>query len=214
MFGILSEEKEITKIAIKTSEARHSKTYGTLQLLAEYITENCLLDLLLPIKYILETSHSFKIVQRAEKALRFIALGLVDNTYVSVESLLKFAYGTASKSIPQLFPKEKKVLTEKDVEKMEREKVDCFIIPKAFDNRTAFRQQNVKISLKTNAHLLVEFGIRVCSVMLKRDKLKDGNYHSYIDPFVNVFTNCLKSKHVKVSYLIISCTYKTFIRMM
>lgn len=198
LFGILSEEKEIAKIAIKTSEARHKKTYDTLQILAQYITESCFLDLILPIKNLLETSHSFKTVHKAEEALRFIALGLVDNTFVTIESLLKFAYGVASESIPQLLPKAKKVLTEKDIEKMQREKEDCFIISKLPNNRLAFRQQNVKTSLKTNAHLLVEFGIRFCYIMLKRDKLKDENYHGFLDPFVNIFKKCLKSKHIKV----------------
>lgn len=198
MFGILSEEKEISKIAIKTSEARHTKTYDTLQILAQYVTESCFLDLILPVKKVLESSHSFKTVHKAEEALRFMVLGLVDNTFVTVDSLLKFAYGTASESIPQLLPKEQKTLSEQEIEKNRREKEDCFIIPKIPGNRTTFRQQNVKTSLKTNAHLLVEFGVRLCYVMLKRDKLKDGNYNGYIDPFVDVFRNCLKSKHTKV----------------
>lgn len=196
LFGILSEEKEVAKIAIKTSEARHTKTYDTLQILAHYVTESCLLDLVLPLKQVLESSHSFKTVHKTEQALRFIALGLVDNPFVTTDALLKFAYGIASKSIPQLLPKESK--SEVDAEKARREKEDCFIIPKIAGNRTAFRQQNVKTSLKTNAHLLVEFGIQLCYVMLKRDKLKDGDYSGYLDPFVNVFRSCLKSKHVKV----------------
>lgn len=166
--------------------------------MAQYITESCLLDLIFPIKEVLETSHSYKIVHKVEESLRFIALGLVDNSFISIESLLKFAYGTSSKSIPQLLPKEKKTLTEKEVEKLQREKEDCFIIPKIPGNRTAFRQLNVKTSQKTNAHLLVEFGVRLCYVMLKRDKFKNGDYLKYIDPFVSVFRNCLKSKHIKV----------------
>lgn len=149
----------------------------------------------------MESSHSFKTVHKAEEALRFIALGLVDNKFVAIESLLTFAYGTASESIPQLLPKKKDILTEHDIEKMQREKEDCFIIPKIPGNKTTFRQQNVKTSLKTNAHLLVEFGIRLCYVILKRDKLKEGNYNGYIDPFVNVFINSLKSKHIKVCFL-------------
>lgn len=169
-----------------------------MQILAQFITEACLLDLILPLKQVLETSHSFKTIHKVEDSLRYIALGLVDNEFISAESLLKFACGTASESIPQLLPKEKQHLTEKDAEKLKREKEDCFIIPRIPGNRTAYRQQNVKTSLQTNAHLLVEFGLRLCHVMLKRDKLRNENYDVLIDPFVVIFKNCLRSKHVKV----------------
>ncbi|XP_072378550.1 small subunit processome component 20 homolog [Diabrotica undecimpunctata] len=201
IFGTLSEEKEVAKIAVKVAEARHSKSYDTLQILAQFITESCLLDLMLPIKKVLEKSHSFKTAHKAQEALRYIALGLVDNTFVPIESLLKFAYGTSSKSIPQLIPKGPAKKTEKEVEKMRREREDCFIIQKIAGNRDLYRLQNVKTSIKTNAHILVEFGLRLCFVMLKREKVRDESYKMFIDPFINVFKNCLKSKHIKLSSL-------------
>ncbi|XP_056635303.1 small subunit processome component 20 homolog isoform X1 [Diorhabda sublineata] len=201
IFGILSEEKEVNKIAVKVAEARQSKSYDTLQILSRYITESCLLDLILPIKQVLESSHSFKTVHKAQEALRYIAFGLVDNTFITPESLLKFAYGTSSESIPQLIPKKLEKKTEKQLEKMRREKEDCFIISKIAGNRDLYRLQNVKTSIKTNAHVLVEFGLRLCFVMLKRDKVKDESYRMYIDPFINVFHNCLKCKHVKLCTL-------------
>lgn len=186
------------KITVKVFEAKSTKSYDTLHILAQYITQSCLLDLILPLKQILETSHSFKTTHKAQEALRYIALGLVDNNFIPVESLLKFAYGTASESIPQLITEKKKTLTEKEREKLQREKEDCLIIPKVPGNRTVYREQNVKTSTQTNAHLLVEFGLRLCFVMLKRDKLKDESYKPFIDPFVVVFQRCLKSKHIKV----------------
>ncbi|KAJ8971909.1 hypothetical protein NQ314_000480 [Rhamnusium bicolor] len=114
LFGALSEEKEIVKITVKVSEAKSTKSYATLQILAQYITESCLMDLILPIKQVLDSSHSYKIVLKAQESLRYIALGLVDNTFISTESLLKFAYGSASERIPELIPIEKKCLTEKE----------------------------------------------------------------------------------------------------
>lgn len=200
LFGILSEEKEVVKITVKVSEAKSTKSYDTLQILAQHITEKCLMDMILPIKQLLESSHSFKTVQKAQETLRFIALGLVDNTFVSVESLLKFAYGTSAQKIPQLLPAKKKKPTTEEKEQQHREKEDCFIIPKIPGNRTAYREMNVKTSSDTNAHLLVEFGLRLCFVLLKREKVKDKEYRPFIDPFVEIFRNCLKSKHVKVIY--------------
>lgn len=158
----------------------------------------------MPIKQVLETSHSFKTAHKAEEALRHIALGLVENSFVSAEALLTFAHGTASKSIPQLFSSDKKQ-SKKEKEKLQKEKPDCFIIPNVPGNRTSYREQNVRTSAETNAHLLVEFGLRLCHVLLKRDKLKDESYKRYLDPFVALFKRCLKSKHVKLTTLTLQC---------
>ncbi|CAH2002387.1 unnamed protein product [Acanthoscelides obtectus] len=204
LFGVLSEEKEIAKIAVKVSEARHTKTFDTLQILAQFISDSCFLDLIFPIKKVLERTHSFKTVSRVQEALRFIALGLVDNQFIPVESLLKFAFGIASKSIPQLLPKAAKHQTNKG-EKKKIEKEDCFIIQKIPDNRKAYREQNVKIASDTNAHVLVEFGLRLCLLLLKRDKVRDSNYKKFMDPFVNVVKDCLKSKQVKLCTLTLQC---------
>ncbi|XP_023019456.2 LOW QUALITY PROTEIN: small subunit processome component 20 homolog [Leptinotarsa decemlineata] len=205
LFGTLSEEKEVVKIAVKVAEARQSKSYDTLQIMSQYITESCLLDIILPIKQVLETSHSFKITVKAQTALKHVALGLVDNTFISVTSLLKFAYGTASKSIPQLIPKLKKEVSKKASDKRLEEKEDCFIIPKVPGNRELYRRQNVKTAVDTNAHLLIEFGLRLCLVILKREKLKFEEFRKFVDPFVVIFKNCLKSKHVKLCTLTLQC---------
>nr|CAI5867716.1 unnamed protein product [Callosobruchus analis] len=205
LFGVLSEEKEVAKIAVKVSEARHTKTYDTLQTLAQFISASCFLDLIFPIKKVLERTHSFKTVSRAQESLRFIALGLVDNSFVSVESVLKFAYGVASESIPQLLPKPIKPPTAKEIQRKKIEKEDCFIIPKIPDNRKAYREQNVKTASDTNAHVLVEFGLRLCVLLLKRDKVRDGNYKKFMDPFVKIVRNCLKSKQVKLCTLTLQC---------
>ncbi|RZB39164.1 small subunit processome component 20 -like, partial [Asbolus verrucosus] len=205
LFGSLSEEKEVAKISVKTSEAKSTKSFDTFQILAQFVTDKCLMDLVLPIKNVLQTSHSFKTVHKAEECLRHIALGLVDNNFVQIQSLLIFAYGTASESIPELIAQKKATISEKEKEILQRKRADCFIIPKLPVGRSGVRLNNVKSSAKTNAHLLIEFGLRLCFVMLKREKLKDDNYKPYLDPFVVVFKNCLTSKHVKLSTLTLQC---------
>lgn len=193
----MAEEKEVAKIVRKVSEAKSTKTFNTFKILAEYITETCLLDLIMPIKDVLLTTHSYKTVHKAQECLRHIALGLVDNQFVSTESLLKFAYGTASERISELLHVAGKPENEKN-KKLQEQKVDCFILPKN-PGRTGAKSHG-KISARTNAHVLVEFGLRLCYFMLKRDKLRDVEYAAFVDPFVSVFKNCLNSQHVKVSY--------------
>lgn len=202
MFGALAEEKEIAKIAVKTSEAKSKKSFDTLQILAQYITDKCLMDLIFPIKDVLYHSHSFKIVHKAQEALRFISIGLIDNTFISTESLLKFAYGTASESIPQLVGGNKLF----DINKKQKQKkkvfleepVDCFIIDKMPVGRSGVRSSHVKSSTNANSHLFVEFGLRLCFSLLKRDRVKGDGFKPFLDPFIIVYKNCLTAKHIKV----------------
>lgn len=196
LFGILAEEKEVVKIVRKISEAKAAKSYNTFKLLAQYVTESCLLDLVLPVKEVLLSSHSFKLVHKAQESLRHISLGLVENQFVSVESLLKFAYGVASESIPELMVSRNKSKSAED--KKNEERVDCFILPKD-PGRTGAKQQG-KLSAKTNAHVLVEFGLKLCYLLLKKEKVKEVDYVAFLDPFVHVFKNCLQSQHVKVRF--------------
>lgn len=159
------------------------------------------MELLFPLKGVLTHSHSFKIVNKVQECLRRIVLGLVDNTFIPIESLLVFAYGTASESIPQFISSTtKSQLSEAELEKQARQKEDCFIIPKPPVYRSGNRLNLVRISLRTNAHMLVEFGLRLCFFILKREKLKDTDFLTYIDPFVSIFKNCLSSRHVKVNF--------------
>lgn len=50
MFGDASEEKEVAQIAGKTKEARSHKSFDTLHLVAKYVSEKSVCDVLIPIK--------------------------------------------------------------------------------------------------------------------------------------------------------------------
>lgn len=198
MFGYLAEEKEVAKIGSRISEAKSTKSVDTFQILAQFITDKCMMDLVLPIKEVVMTSHSYKVVIKAQECLRRIALGLIDNEYISVKSLLIFSYGVASNSIPQLLTGgENPICNETNQEKILRKTPDTFIIPPEPIYRTGRRLNQVKSSAKTNAHLMVEFGLKICHLLMKREKLQ-GNYNEFLDPYVIIFKQCLKAKQVKV----------------
>lgn len=188
----------MNKIISKVSEAKASKSFDTYHILGQYVTEKCLMDLILPIKEILSTSHTFKIVNKAQECLRHVALGLIENNFISAGALLKFSFGIASESIPELLTIDKPALTDKEREKLGREKPDCFIIAKEPVYRSGYRTSNVKCSNKTNAHIMIEFGLRLCLLLLKREKIRDNEFKPFLDPFVPIFKNCLVSKNVKV----------------
>jgi U3 small nucleolar RNA-associated protein 20 len=50
LFGAVAEEKEVNQITGKLQEARTTKSYDTFQILAQFVTEKCFLDLILPLR--------------------------------------------------------------------------------------------------------------------------------------------------------------------
>ncbi|KAJ9589486.1 hypothetical protein L9F63_017303 [Diploptera punctata] len=62
LFGDVAEEKEVNQITGKLHEARSTKSYDTFHILAQFITEKCFVDLLVPIREILSKTHSFKTI--------------------------------------------------------------------------------------------------------------------------------------------------------
>lgn len=201
IFGIVAEEKQIQHLINKTSEAKSTKSYDTFQILGQFITEKCLMDLILPLKEILEAAFSYKKVKKVEECLRRIVLGLVDNQFVNIEGLVIFAYGVSAERILEL--SEVKPLTKKK-EEVVKDSLSL-MIPKAPKSKFGLQLAEVKQSANNNGHVLVEFGLRLCYFLLKREKLKDLEYYEFLDPFVGILLDSLKSRHVKLCTLALNC---------
>ncbi|XP_069689745.1 small subunit processome component 20 homolog isoform X2 [Periplaneta americana] len=206
LFGAIAEEKEVNQITGKFHEARSTKSYDTLHILAQFVTEKCFVDLVLPIREILINSHSFKIINKCSECLRKLALGLADNTFVSVESLLIFMYGITSESIPELVSEMKKQeITPAQKEFLTRQRLDSFIVPPA-PKICSSLNLSAKTSLKTNAHVLIEYGLRLFNIILKREKLRTIDYRPYLNPLIPIIRDCIMAQYVKLSTLALQCT--------
>ncbi|KAF5285550.1 hypothetical protein FQA39_LY16615 [Lamprigera yunnana] len=207
LFGNLAEEKEIVQIGKKVSEAKSIRSFDIFHILAQYITDKCFVDIMIPLKSVLTSSHSFKAINKVRECLRNISLGLSENSFTSIESLLKFCYGTSSESIPELLPTvEKKIVEKKEKQLLVEPKEDCFIIPQVSIRRGPM--WDAKKSNNTNAHVLVEFGLNLLHHMLSKEMCKGDEFKPFLDPFVSVFKNCLCSRHVKLSTLTLQCLNK------
>lgn len=199
LFGPTGEEKEVLGIVKTVAEAKSTKSFDIFHILAQYITESCLVDLILPLKEVLVKTHSHKTLQKVVECLRNVVLGLADNTFIPLEQMLIFLYGIVSESIPELMPEKKdKQLTPKEAEVMARQKPDCFLIPPEPKNKMGVKVAS-KTSKNTNIHVLIEFGLKLLHILLKRDKISGAEFESFLDPFVPLISDCLKSQHVKVS---------------
>ncbi|XP_076286265.1 small subunit processome component 20 homolog [Lasioglossum baleicum] len=205
LFGLTAEEKEVIGIVKNVSEAKSTKSFDIFHILAEYITESCLVDLILPLKEVLIRAHSHKTIQKVVECLRNVVLGLADNAFIPIEQMLIFLYGIVSESIPQLLPQKKeKEYTEKEAEVLARRKPDLYIIPRQPKNRMGVKAVS-KTSKNTNVHIIMEFGLKLFHILLKRDKISGEAFAPFIDPFVPITSDCLKSQHVKLSTLALQC---------
>lgn len=58
---------------------------------------------------------------------------------------------------------------------------------------------------RTNAHVLVEFGLQLYHFLLKRDKVKGPEFRPHLDPVVSLLNSCLTSQHMKVLIFFLMC---------
>ncbi|XP_067627368.1 small subunit processome component 20 homolog [Eurosta solidaginis] len=207
IFGDISAEKENDKIAAHTPEAKPSaKSYLVLHILARNIQETCLLDLLMPFKDHLARTHSRKVTIKIQDCFAKIVSGLVENAHISRESLLIFIYGTVSESISDLLPgTQKRTLTEQEKERMRRARPDCFIIQPAPRTRSGAINKRIKSNAQANAHILIEFGLELLQIVLKRKKLLDVDYQPFLNPLLPLLRDALKSTHVRVVTFALKC---------
>ncbi|KAJ8865827.1 hypothetical protein PR048_033349 [Dryococelus australis] len=205
LFGAVAEEKDVAQIVNKTHEAKSAKSYDMFSILAQYISENCFTDLLMPLKQVLSSSFSHKVVSKVSECLRHIVAGLTENTFVSVESVVIFMYGVTSETIPELSMETRQAGPVTQKGKLLVQRPDSYIIPLAPRSRYGALNTTAKNSAQTNAHILVEFGLQLLYTLLKKEKLRSGDFKAHIDPIVPILCRCLEGKHVKLTMLSLQC---------
>ncbi|XP_012535697.1 small subunit processome component 20 homolog [Monomorium pharaonis] len=208
LFGLTAEEKEVAGIVKNVSEAKSTKSFDIFHILAEFITDSCLLDLILPLKEILMKTHSHKTIHKIVECFRNITLGLADNAYIPLEQMLIFLFGIISESIPGLMPeKESKTLAEEERRgetKASIRQSNYFLIPSEPKNRMGIKA-TAKTTKHANVHVIIEFGLKLYHIFLKRDKVSGTEYKHYLEPFTSVLSDCLKSQHVKLCTVTLQC---------
>ncbi|KAK0177605.1 hypothetical protein PV328_001642 [Microctonus aethiopoides] len=205
LFGMSAEEKEVIGITKNISEAKSTKSFDIFHILGLFIDESCLLDLIEPLNNVLNNARSHKTVRKVIECLRHIVLGLADNSFIQNDRMLIFLYGVVSKSIPSLNPhSEKDNIKENKNDKSRVEKSDCYIIAPEPKSRMGIKTIS-KTAGNTNDHVMLEFGLKLFHILLKREKVTGNSYALYLDPFVTILANCLNSQHVKLSTLSLQC---------
>uniref|UniRef100_A0A3P8T3I9 UTP20 small subunit processome component n=1 Tax=Amphiprion percula TaxID=161767 RepID=A0A3P8T3I9_AMPPE len=191
LFGSVAEEKEVKGIVSKLMEARHSKSMDSYELLAQFCSKDTITKLMLPLKEILETSSSLKVCNRVTAVLRRLILGLLVNTGMTSQDVLLLSHGLVSQSLP--------LLTKRDRYPPPDPRLpppSCLLLPPT-PKRGG---QKAPVSSRTNMHILVDAGLKLLHLSLKKSKVtsSDASALEMLDPFVLLLLDCLDSMHVKV----------------
>ncbi|CRK91791.1 CLUMA_CG005422, isoform A [Clunio marinus] len=199
IFGKVSEEHEVGRIGHRTPEAKASrKSFLTLSILAATVNENRVFDLLMPFKTQLHETQSKRTVGKIQECLQKIVTGLTSNKKIPDDSLLILVHGTISESISDLLPEvNKKKGSKQQIVK------DSFIIPEEPKRRGAtIVNKLVKTTKQTNSHILVEFGLEMLHLLLKRKKFPN---ESFLDPLIPMVYDALKSNFLRANTLAVKC---------
>ncbi|XP_008399503.1 small subunit processome component 20 homolog isoform X2 [Poecilia reticulata] len=196
LFGSVAEEKEVKGIVSKVMEARHSKSMDSYELLARFCSKESVIKLVLPLKEMLETSSRLKVCNRVAAVLRRLILGLLENSGMSSRDMLLLSHGLVSESLP--------LLTKRDREKASAEPPpdprlpppSCLLLP-PMPKRGG---QKAPVSSRTNMHILVDAGLKLLHLSLKKSKVNSSEASALemLDPFIQLLLQCLDSMHVKV----------------
>ena len=199
IFGEVAEEKEVEGILSKVFEARTNKSYFTFGILAKHAQDNALPKIILHVKQTLDGNPSFKKTQKAAEVLKQICAGVVDNTSLQTGPLLVFIYGIVSETFQSMKHTSVTKMKTTDLRPQSTYILHKDIVPS--------RKKKVDVLPKTSMYVLVEFGLQLLFMMLKRCKLSSSNPEQLqmLDPFVDCLISSLSSKHVKVITSALKC---------
>uniref|UniRef100_A0A3P9PDG0 UTP20 small subunit processome component n=1 Tax=Poecilia reticulata TaxID=8081 RepID=A0A3P9PDG0_POERE len=195
LFGSVAEEKEVKGIVSKVMEARHSKSMDSYELLARFCSKESVIKLVLPLKEMLETSSRLKVCNRVAAVLRRLILGLLENSGMSSRDMLLLSHGLVSESLPLLTKRDEKASAEPPPDPR-LPPPSCLLLP-PMPKRGG---QKAPVSSRTNMHILVDAGLKLLHLSLKKSKVNSSEASALemLDPFIQLLLQCLDSMHVKV----------------
>lgn len=205
IFGKMSEDKEIAQILAKTFEAKKTKSYDTLLILASNISAEKLDYLMNSIKETLKTSNDPKKVNKLSVCVQKVFSGLSKNEDFPIDKMLSFIHSTIEESIPCLKVRQKVESAEKPTNNQPLRE-DRYIIEKSLSRDRV----KSKINEKGNLHMVVENCLRLLLHTFEKSKTiikRKENLKKQLDGFIKLLSTCLKSSSPKCVTRSLKCIY-------
>lgn len=193
IFGQVSEERQVDKIAGSMKEARTCMSYSSFQILAQGINfRQQFWHLLQPVRSRLENSQQYSTAQKLEGILASISQGLFMNPTASAEDILVLVHTLIKDGVTMELEEQKAYETNKRTAGLVQ----------ASTSRVA--QNSAAKRKEPNQHFLAAFALRVLSYGLKHEIL-NRNTNGMLEPLVGILVQSARSKHTTVSELSIKC---------
>ncbi|CAF3023094.1 unnamed protein product [Rotaria socialis] len=180
-------------------EAKTNKTANVMELLGRLIQSNDeLLICMEPLRQQLSSNSDSRQISKCEKCLQRFQTGLINNKYLSIETLFIFVYHLLTKtdeinSTEQINSENKKKLNS-----ITEELNKYHLIPAEPKRGHARVAQAIKHVKKTNLHCLIAWTLNLLHKLIKKHKNDDEKFLSMVDPFVGHIEICLNSQYTDV----------------
>ncbi|XP_077988472.1 small subunit processome component 20 homolog [Glandiceps talaboti] len=200
LFGEVAVEKEVAGITRKLREAQSSKSFEIYQIIGKYISAEHLSKVISTFKGVLESTHVHKTVHKVEDVLRRLILGLLENQGLKSQDLVIFIHGIITQTLPIMIDKKEDSMKK---EKNPFERVDILLL----DKTTQKKGPKSAVQRKTNLHVLVEFGLQLLFMLIKRSHLTalDTDHLAMLDPLLPLLVDSTQSRYIKVTTSSIQC---------
>lgn len=207
IFGKVSEDKEIAQILAKTPEAKKTKSYDTLLIIAKHISAAKLQDLINPIKDLLSTTTDSKSVNKLSVCIQRVFAGLATNSQFPLVKLLAFIQSTVEESIPSLKVRQKVEQSTGFKEASQRcLREDRYLI----EEEQKRDRVKSKINEKGNFHMVVENCLKLLVLTLQNNRTsfkKSQSLHHTLDTFIPLLSKCLRSSSPRCVMRSLKCIH-------
>ncbi|XP_070543166.1 small subunit processome component 20 homolog [Ptychodera flava] len=200
LFGEVAEEKEVVGITRKLQEAQSSKSYDIYQIIGKYISAGHLSKIINTFKEVLDNTHNVKVVRKVEDVLRKFIQGLLENRGLSSQDQVILVHGIITQTLPFMIVDKKEQEKKTDNRSQEKNVLLLQETPKRVGPKPLVQK-------KTNLHVLVEFGLQLLFMLLKRGCLTAVNqdHLSMLDPLIPILVDSMQSKYIKVTISAVQC---------
>lgn len=207
IFRISDNYRKGLRLLNRRNEAKPSKkSYLSLGIMANGISEACILDVLVPIKNILAKVHSRTDLLKVQECLDNIVSGLCRNPHVSKESLLTLIHGILNENINQL------IISSKDVSngvnnhtETKVKNVNSLLVPPEPKRKGAISHNVSKWKCDTNAFVLTQFAFKIFHILLKRKLVISNQYKEYIDSLLPFVANSMHADEIAIKMFGMKC---------
>ena len=180
-------------------EAKTNKTANVMELLGRLIqSDNELLICIEPLRQQLSSNNDSRQISKCETCLQRFQTGLINNTYLSMETLFRFVFHLMTKTEETQSEQPNSDEKKKKVTSMSDERSKYHLIPSEPKRGHARVAQAIKQTKKTNLHCLISWTLNLLHKLIKKYKSDEETFLSMIDPFVGHIEISLNSQHTDV----------------